>query len=254
MRQLSPADIASHLVRARRDHVAWQPGDTAAISIAEAYAVHDLVTAELGLAIGAWKTSPLDDPKAPFAGQIYARDIYGTGAEIPASELFMIGIEGEIAFRFGQDFPASKAPYGRADIIAGISEMLPLIEVVDSRMVDGMGQDASLKMADNQSNAAIVIGAPVTTGWQTIDATTQPVTLHVNGAKVYGDVSNSPVADVFALMAGTVNVCAARGHPIAAGQIITTGSCTGVLFFEPGSQVVMDMPAVGRVEVSFPVA
>ena len=252
MSQLSPTDIAGHLVNARKSHVAWDAGDTAGLSMEDVYAVQDLVTDQLGLEIGAWKTSPLEDPAAPFAAPIYARDIHASGAQIVSSDLFVIGLEGEIAFRFNRDFLSVEHPYTRDEIIAGISEMLPLIEVVDTRMVNGMEQDASLKMADNQSNAAIVIGDPVTSGWQDVDATTQAVSLTVNGETAYGPLSNSPVEDLFAMMAGTINVCAARGRPVKAGHIITTGSCTGLLFFKPGAEAVLEMPGVGRVEASFP--
>lgn len=253
MSQLSPTEIANQLVRARTNHVAWDAGDTAGlVELADVYAVQDLVSDQLALEIGAWKTSPLEDPKAPFSGPIYSRDIHASGAQIAASELFVIGLEGEIAFRFNRDFPASTQPYSRDDIIAGVSEMLPLIEVVDTRMVNGMEQDASLKMADNQSNAGIVIGDPVTSGWQDVNATTQTVTLTVNGEVAYGPTSNSPIEDVFELMTGTINVCAARGRPLKAGNIITTGSCTGLLFFEPGAEAVLEMPGIGRVEVTFP--
>lgn len=253
MTSLSPAEIAAHLVSARQTHEAWNPGDTAALSDLNAvYAVQDLVTDQLGLDIGAWKTSPLEDPAAPFAGPIYTRDIHPSGVVIPASDLFVIGIEGEIAFRFGQDFPLRDRPYSRDEIMAGISEMLPLIEVVDTRMVDGMKQDDTLKMADNQSNAGIIIGAPVTSGWEGVDATTQPVSLTVNGEQAFGPTSSSPIKDVFQLMAGTVNVCAARGHAIKTGHIITTGSCSGIMFIDAGAEVVLEMPGVGRVETSFP--
>ncbi len=251
MDHLSPAEIANHLLQARRSQVAWDPAATAPIPLDQVYAVHDLVTDQLGRAIGAWKTSPLEDPAAPFAGPIYANDIHASGAEIPASSLFVIGIEGEIAFRLNRDLPARARPYDRTDILAAIAEMVPLIEVVDSRMVNGMAQDPSLKMADNQSNAGVVVGKGVA-GWETVDATTAAVHLTVNGTAVYTGTSNSPIDDLFALVAGTVNVCAARNRPVRAGDIITTGSCTGLIFIEPGSLVNLEFPGMGQVTVSFP--
>jgi len=251
MNQLSPIDIANHLAQARINRAAWDPGETAALSLDEVYTVHNLVTDQLGLKIGAWKTSPLADPTYAFAGQIYEKDIFASGAKILASELFIIGVEGEIAFRFNRDFPATKGLYTRSDIMAGISAMLPLIEVVDSRMVDGMNQDTSLKMADNQSNAGIIIGAPVTEEWQDIDLTRLAVTLHMNGTKVYGDVSNNSIEDVFLLMANMINVAATLGTPVQSGHIITTGSCSGLLFVEPGCNLKLEISGVGMVEVSF---
>jgi len=253
MSQLSPEDIANQLLNARRNRRAWDPADTLPLArMDDVYAVQDLVTDQLDLDIGAWKTSPLEDDAAPFVAPIYATDIYTSGVEILASDLFVIGIEGEIAFRLNKDLPARSQPYTRDDILDAIEEMLPLIEVVETRMNNGMGQDASLKMADNQSNAGIVIGTGVQ-GWETADATTQDVHLTANGKPLHSGKSKSPITDMFDLMAGTVNVCAARNRQIRAGDIITTGSCTGLDFVEPGSEVVLEFPGIGRVEVSFPI-
>ena len=251
MNQVSPIDIANHLVHARINHIAWNPDKIAALSLDEIYAVHRLVTDKLGFEIGAWKTSPLKDPMSPFAGPIYKKDISVSGAKILASELFIIGIEGEIAFRFNRDFPNIKGSYTRSDILEGISEMLPLIEVVDSRMVNGINQEASLKMADNQSNAGIIIGDPVTSEWQDINLTKLSVAIQMNGTKIYDDISNNPIEDVFHLMTGMINVAATLGTPVQSGHIITTGSCSGLLFVEPGCNIVLDIKGVGRVEASF---
>jgi 2-keto-4-pentenoate hydratase len=39
---------------------------------------------------------------------------------------------------------------------------------------------------------------------------------------------------------------------IRAGQIIATGSLTGLRFVEPGAHVVAEFPGLGTVEVTFP--
>lgn len=248
----SPADIANFFLKARNDHVQWNTTNTPPLeNLDDVYAVQDLVTGELGADIRAWKTSPLDDGTA-FAGPIYAADIFQSGAEISASKFHVIGIEGEIAFRINRDLPAQDQPYTRDDILASISEMIPLIELVDTRMVDGMDQDMTLKMADNQSNYGIVIGAVSSKDWNDVNATTAEVHLTVNGESLFSGTSSSPITDMFDLMAGTANSCAKYDRPVRAGDIITTGSCTGIVFIEPGSNVVLDFPEIGRVEVSFP--
>lgn len=248
----SSADIANFLLIARNDHVQWNVGSTPPLeNLDDVYAVQDLTTSELGADIRAWKTSPLDDGSA-FAGPIYATKIFESGVKIPASKFHVIGIEGEIAFRINRDLPARDQPYTRDDIQVSIAEMIPLIELVDTRMVDGMEQDATLKMADNQSNYGIVIGAASSKNWNDVNATTAEVHLTVNGQSLFSGTSSSPIADMFNLIAGTANSCAKYDRPVRAGDIITTGSCTGIVFVEPGSNVVLDFPEIGRVEVSFP--
>ena len=154
----SPTDIANFLIKSHKDHVQWNVGTTLPLeSLDDVYATQDLVSATLGADIRAWKTSPLEDGTA-FVGPIYATNIFASGAQIPTSKMHVIGIEGEIAFRIKRNLPDQGHPYIRDDILTSISEMMPLIELVDTRMINGMEQDLTLKMADNQSNHGIVIG------------------------------------------------------------------------------------------------
>jgi 2-keto-4-pentenoate hydratase len=246
----SPTDIANSLIKSHKDHVQWDVSTTLPLkNLDDVYATQNLVSAALGADIRAWKTSSLEDGTA-FVGPIYATNIFASGAQIPTSKMHVIGIEGEIAFRINCDLPDQGHPYLRDDILTSISEMLPLIELVDTRMVNGMEQDPTLKMADNQSNYGIIIGDVSTKDWTDINATMAEVHLTVNDKKLFSGISSSPINDMFDLMAGTANSCVKYDRPVRAGDIITTGSCTGIVFIEPGSNVVLNFPEIGQVEAS----
>ena len=246
----SPTDIANFLITSYKDHAQWSVGTTLPLeNLDDVYATQDLVTASLGADVRAWKTSPLEDGTA-FVGPIYATNIFASGAQISTSKMHLIGIEGEIAFRIKHDLPDQGHPYIRDDILTSISEMMPLIELVDTRMINGMKQDSTLKMADNQSNYGIVIGDASTKDWNDINATMAEVHLTVNDKNLFSGISSSPINDMFDLMAGTANSCVKYNRPLRAGDIITTGSCTGIVFIEPGSNVVLDFPEIGQVEAS----
>jgi 2-keto-4-pentenoate hydratase len=246
----SPTYIANSLIKSRKNHTQWDVGTTLPLeNLDDVYETQNLVTAALGADVRAWKTSPLEDGTA-FVGPIYANNIFASGAQIPTSKMHVIGIEGEIAFRINRDLLDQGYPYIRNDILASISEMLPLIELVDTRMINGMEQDSTLKMADNQSNYGIVIGDASTKDWNDVNATMAEVHLTVNGKNLFSGISSSPITDMFDLMAGTANSCIKYDRPIRAGDIITTGSCTGIVFIEPGSNVVLDFPEIGQVEAS----
>lgn len=244
--------IADLLIKARRDHRQWDAQQaTTPPTIDDAYAIQEIVTQQLSAEISAWKTSAPDPESIPIAAPIYSELVYRSGAKVPASELFVIGIEGEIAFRIGQDLPLREIPYSREDIIESIDELLPAIEIVDTRMQDGFSQNKNLMLADNQSNGGLVVGERVS-DWKGLDFANLKASVTVNGVTEYSGVAGNRAGDPFKLMAWAANHCAIRGWPFKTGEIVTTGTYTGILFVEPGVEVIVDFPGIGSVQVSFP--
>jgi 2-keto-4-pentenoate hydratase len=56
---------------------------------------------------------------------------------------------------------------------------------------------------------------------------------------------------VIRLLVWLANHLSARGAGLSAGQFVTTGSCTGMMFTKPGSHVRSELPGLGVVEVTF---
>ena len=245
--------VADQLVKARRDHHQWDTRHvTPPDSIDEAYAIQEIVAQQSGAGISGWKTSAPDPVSVPIAAPIYSDLLYSSGSEIPASELFVIGIEGEISFRISRDLPLRENPHSREDLIESIGELLPAIEIVDTRMQDGFSQHKNLMLADNQSNGGLVIGEGIS-NWKELDFIKLEASVTVNGVIEYSGVAGNRAGDLFRLMAWAANHCANRGRPFKVGDIITTGTYTGMLFVEPGAEVVVDFPGIGSIEVSFPI-
>jgi len=243
--------VADQLVRARRDHRQWDTHQAAIPdSVDGAFAIQEIVTQKLGTRISAWKTSAPDPEAVPIAAPIYEDLLYSSGSEIPASELFVIGIEGEIAFRISRDLPLRENPYSREDLIESVGELLPAIEIVDTRMQDGFSQHKNLMLADNQSNGGLVIGEGIS-NWKGLDFDKLEASVTVNDVIEYSGVAGNRAGELFRLMAWAANHCANRSRPFIAGDIITTGTYTGILFVEPGAEVVVDFTDIGAVEVSF---
>jgi 2-keto-4-pentenoate hydratase len=239
---------ASALVAARKGSaIASLPADAIPQSEADSYQLQDAVLAKLGEKIGGWKVgiSPLG---GHFAAPIYASTVLPSPAALPARGFKLIGIECEIGFRFNEALPARPQPYTRHEVLAAAS-LHPTIEVVDSRYQDFRSLDRLLVLADNFSNGALVYG-PAASDWDGLDLAHPPIEVTANG---------KPFADCTGLRAGTPIelVLAAVAHAngrggIAAGTVITTGTHTGLVFTEPGANIVADYGRLGRVEVSFP--
>jgi 2-keto-4-pentenoate hydratase len=61
----------------------------------------------------------------------------------------------------------------------------------------------------------------------------------------------NPAQDVWRLLSWLALHCAERGQPLRAGQIVTTGSCTGLLTAPMDVTVRGDIAGVGAVELRF---
>jgi 2-keto-4-pentenoate hydratase len=239
---------AGALVAARSGAaIATLPADAIPQSEADSYRIQDAVIHRLGMTIGGWKVgiSPLG---GHFAAPIYAATVHPSPASLPAPGFKIIGIECEIGFRFNQALPARPQPYTREEVLAAAS-LHPTIEVVDSRYQDFRSLDRLLVLADNFSNGGLVYGAAAS-GWEGIDLVHPPIVVTADG---------KPLADCTGLRAGhpidlaiaAVNHARERGG-VAAGTVVTTGTHTGMVFVEPGANIVADFGRLGRVEVSFP--
>lgn len=101
------------------------------------------------------------------------------------------------------------------------------------------------------SHGALVLGAPSALPPSELDLRTLPATLVFNGEKVASTLGGNPAEDVWTLLAWLALHCEQRGQPLRAGQIVTTGSCAGMLLAPAGALVQAEVNGVGRIEVQF---
>jgi 2-keto-4-pentenoate hydratase len=235
------------LAQARRSGKPIEALPAAPSSAAEAHMIQDRVAVALGEAVGAFKINALPGQE-PTRGLIYARMIRPSPARIAPAEAPHLGVEAEVAFRFTRDLPARAAPYGRDEVVEAMAA-LPAIEVVSSRLRDPRARPPLEQLADNLINGALVPGAE-TQAWRRLDVARLEVTLRVNGETVVrqrgGHAAGDPVGSAVAL----VDLMRDAGG-VKAGQIVTTGSWTGLRFLKPGDRCSIDFQALGGAEVAF---
>ncbi len=232
--------------------VACRPVDTPfAIPTADdAYAIQDAVAASLG-PIGAWKVGAKGPQAQPTCAPIFAELVRPSPASIPASTLGMIGIEAEIAFSLARDIAPGDRPPGNDDLASVIAAAHPAIEVVDTRVADWRNADRLWLLADNQMNAALVAGEAVV-DWRHRDFTKQPVALKVDGNTTVEAIGGNTAGDPRRLLLWLIDHCRTNGVALRAGTLITTGSCTGMTFVQPGAHVSAEFPGIGTASVIFP--
>ncbi|MBV9522081.1 MAG: fumarylacetoacetate hydrolase family protein, partial [Alphaproteobacteria bacterium] len=223
------------------------PADCRPRSIEEAYAIQAAVAARNG-PIRAWKTgAPSPEADASFA-PIFT--VVASPSRFPAAAQRLFGIEAELAFRMGRDLPPRKTPYARAEVIAAIAAMHPAVELVESRFADWREVDALSKLADNQSNGALVYG-PAIPDWEKVELIRPPLTVAIDGA-ILARTSGNNGGDPLRLLTALAAHCASSGEGLRAGDFVTTGSLMGVVFGKPGAEIVADFGRLGTVRLGFP--
>jgi 2-keto-4-pentenoate hydratase len=242
---------ARALVEARRtrDWPADLPADCRPATVEEAYAVQEAVARTLGR-IGGWKVGAPTPTAEPRRAPLLAALVAPGPATLRGPEFHLIGIEAELAFRVGHDLPRRDAPYGRDEVLDALDTMHPAIEVVDSRFADRTAADPLSQLADNIGNGAFVYG-PGLNAWRHLDLARQPVRLTIDGALVYEGKGGNTAGDPLRLVHWLANDLAARGGGLRAGDVVTTGTTTGLRFVEPGAVVEAEFPGLGSVRVEF---
>lgn len=202
---------------------------------ADAYAIQAGVIAALG-PVGGWKIGrPAPDQPAAFS-PIPAAAIRSTPAIWPQAESRLRGIELEIAFRIEDALPDPAAADFAARLAAVVTP-LAAFEILDSRLTDPQGVSALWKLADFQIDAGLVVGAPLAGAWTPADFAKPVVHLEAGGDILAEGTADMPGGNPFDLLAELVRICGDHCGGLRPGQVVTTGSFTGMRFFAPGTTV-----------------
>ncbi len=212
----------------------------------EAHAIQDAVAVRLGEAVGGYKAS-LPVGGSPRRALIFARTIRASPASLVAAEFPHLAAEAEIAFRFTGDLPRREAPYSREEVAEAV-KALPAIEVVSSRFRDPAARHPLENLADGMLNGALILGAEVP-AWSGRDLADIRVTLTVNDAVVLQRRGGHPTGDPLGVAVALVEMMRQHGG-VAAGQVVATGSWTGMRSLAVGDRYAVEFDDAHRVEAT----
>ena len=243
--QTAIGKAAKLLLSAHRSRTPAVTGDVVLTTEKEAYRVQDAVFAELwpGARAAAWKAGGPSDKVEPAAAPIAPENLLHSPASVAGAKMHMIGVEAEVAFRLAKDLPARTRPYPERSIAAAVGEVLVAIELCDTRLANWKKTSGLWKLADFQNNGALVLGSG-TKDWQKIDFLQQEVEFRI-GARVVKAKGAHSFGNPFRLLPWLTLHCATRGLGLRAGDIVTTGSWTGLEIARAGDVVTARFPGIG---------
>lgn len=223
------------------------PADARPATAADAHAIQAATAAQLGEAVAGWKVSPPGNGPLVRGGLLRSR-VFISPARIPLALVPLLGVEAEIAFRFDRAMPARERDYSYDEVASAVTAF-PAIEVVASRFRDYAGTPLLDRAADFVSNGAFVQGA-ARADWRSFDLARLEATLSIGGKEIVrrvgGHVTGDPLLPALALVNDLRS-----GPGVAAGQLMTTGTYTGLNYAKPGQTAVAEFAGFGSVEVRF---
>ncbi|HTO67642.1 MAG TPA: fumarylacetoacetate hydrolase family protein [Bradyrhizobium sp.] len=234
--------------RANRRWLSSLPDACRPRDVGEAYEIQQRVASRLGGPIRAWKVGAGSPTAEPAYAAITDRTLFESGVTLPRAMFNIVGLEAEIAFRFGQNLPAGRS-YTKEEVLAAIESVHPAIEISDTRFTEWASQDRASHVADQLNHGALIIGAG-DRNWRRIDPAKQRARIAVGKDTVADATGKNPAGDLFRLLHWLVNQGAAAEGGIKVGAIVTTGSLTGVSFVKPPVYAIADLPGLGAVHVS----
>lgn len=247
------------LVDTRRANalLAALPADLTPPTIADAYAVQDRVRVLWGERVVAWKAGATALPVQqkfglgePFAGPAFAPDTVSSPARLPAARFAHLALESEFAFRFGSTVPPRATPYTREEVLAAVDALVPAIEIVNPRFETLPFGRGTTAIADCAVNGGLVTGEPVG-DFRDLDLAAHAVRLEVDGEVKAEGTGALVLGDPVTSLLWTINHLSARGITLAPGELISTGTTTGIVYVAPGATAVADFGTLGAVEVTF---
>ena len=232
---------------------AWVPQD-----LAGAMDLQRSVAADLG-AVRGWKISGLTAEQqrtmgvtTPIAAPLLDPWVRSSGdANFTRRQFVRPRLECEFAFELKTDLPSRREAYTRSEVEAAIGALRIGVEVVDSRLP--IGSPVLMELADDLNNGAYVLGA-ANPAWQHIRYAEQAIALRWHdGTKTTeiaaGDgrpiLDGDPVAAVVLL----ANLAALAPRGLSAGDVVTTGSCTGAVSIPGAGEFEADFGTLGSVRL-----
>ncbi|NIJ19209.1 2-keto-4-pentenoate hydratase [Sphingomonas naasensis] len=234
--------IAETFVEARRESrgLPDYPGDVPA-ALDDAYAVQDHAIAFDGRRIGGWKVGRINPPRDGvdrLAGPIFSDTIVDAreGLEMPIFGAGFGAAEAEFLLRLGATPPAGKTRFTEEEAADLIDAVHVGIEIASSPFPGINEHGPTVTISDYGNNNGLVIG-PEIKDWRSAGINAWPVTLDINGARIGAATAETMLDGPVGAVRFLLELMAARGIVLEAGQWVSSGAVTGVHPVKPGDEV-----------------
>jgi 2-keto-4-pentenoate hydratase len=224
----------------------------------DAYAIQALVERTSAEPLRGWKIAATSEAgqrhinvDGPIAGRLLAERLVPEGEPVPLGANRMLVAEVEFVFRLGRTLAPRPEPYTVAEVLDAVAALHLGIELPDSRFRDFTVAGAAQLIADNACADRFVLGPEVTADWRSRDLAAHEVVGRTADGVVHEGRGANVLGDPRVALAWLANELRALGVELAAGQIVTTGTCVVPVPVAPGTVVTGDYGDLGSLTVEF---
>ncbi|HEV7814678.1 MAG TPA: fumarylacetoacetate hydrolase family protein [Janthinobacterium sp.] len=228
--------LGTLLMQAHRSGVgAVIPREVEPVDAEAAYAVQREILSRRKEGVGAWKVGA-PSPQAAMRGTPLPADgVMPDPAYVQRKHYRMPGLELEIGFAFSRSFTPLEEPYSDEEVLRSLSHMATTVEIVSSRIAGWPKPDVGplTQLADLQNHGALIIGEIVPYDADFPFLGTE-VDFRIDERSIFSGTGRNPAGDPRRLLPWLVNHCCSQGWTLCAGDVVTTGSYTGMHFPDAG--------------------
>lgn len=230
-------------------------GEGAVLSVSEAYRVQSAVVElrlERGEALAGYKvgcTSPKIRAQLgidhSITGRLFENERYNSGAVLRRSDYAGLAIEGELAVELSREPRVSD--FEGPGIPDCVGRVFPVIEL-HNRVLRGATPTAGELIANNAIHAGFVTG----NGIPPADVSDKPsLEIFCDEQPLDDCAGEALLRTIHSSLEWLTEVVQERGDRLQPGQIVLTGSITGLFSVSEDCVVRVDAPPFGKVEASF---
>jgi 2-keto-4-pentenoate hydratase len=223
---------------------------------ATAYRVARMVEEELGWPVLGWKIAAQKEEMqkqlrtdSPIYGRVYATTTPPCSVErarqcSPIPEL-------EYQAVLGADLPPRDKPYGVEEVTDAVASLHPGLELAECRFVhDAHFPPLPAVLADGSGSGTILYG-PAIADWRTRDIAGQEAVLLCNGVARRRGTAGAAIDHPVVPLTWLANELSRAGIGMKAGQMISTGTLTGMLAPKAGETYTADFGPFGSVTMTY---
>ncbi len=223
---------------------------------ATAYRIAGMVAEELGWPVLGWKIAAMKEEMqqalrtdSPIYGRVHF--VTETPYTVEHARLASPIPEVEYQAKLGRDLPPREKPYTVDEVTDAVASLYPGLELAECRFIhDTAFPPLPAILADGAGSGTIIHG-PAIADWRNRDIASQEATLSSDGRVRRKGTAAAALDHPMVPLTWLANELSRTGVGMTEGQMVSTGTLTGMLAPKPGETYVADFGPFGSVTVSF---